>query len=194
MQSYETLEPALIRLGGSLWDMGQNSLRWNVFRLNNLNHSTLSVNDARHRVDGTATLSAVINTESELGATFNLTDVLSDQVASAVRTVKIVDNKKLLVVDEVETRNDKPAKVRWCMVTPAIPTVETDRIVLVKGDKVMYLTVDGTVKPIFKVWSTASENSYDQPNPDTYMVGFEVIVPALQTATFTTVLMPKRNK
>ncbi len=59
--------------------MGQNSMRWDVFRLNNLNHSTISINDARHRVNGAATLTTTINTATELGATFDLTEVVSDQ-------------------------------------------------------------------------------------------------------------------
>ena len=73
--------------------MGQNSMRWDVFRLNNLNHSTISINDARHRVNGVATLTTTINTATELGATFDLTEVVSDQAASATRTVKIVNDK-----------------------------------------------------------------------------------------------------
>ena len=44
-----------------------------LFRLNNLNHSTISINDTRHRVNGAATLTTTINTATELGATFDLT-------------------------------------------------------------------------------------------------------------------------
>lgn len=94
-------------------------------------------------------------------------------------------------MDEIKARTDKSAKVRWCMVTPAVPTVESNRIVLTNGSKVMYLTASGTVKPTYKTWSTTSENSYDQANPGTYMVGFEATVTANQTATFTTILSPK---
>ena len=191
LQSYTTLESVLAGLGGNLWDMGQNSMRWDVFRLNNLNHSTISINDARHRVNGAATLTTTINTATELGATFDLTEVVSDQAASATRTVKIVNDKDLVVMDEIKARTDKSAKVRWCMVTPAVPTVESNRIVLTNGSKVMYLTASGSVKPTYKQWSTTSENSYDQANPGTYMVGFEATVTANQTATFTTTLSPK---
>ena len=191
LQSYTTLESKLAALGGNLWDMGQNSMRWDVFRLNNLNHSTISINDTRHRVNGAATLTTTINTATELGATFDLTEVVSDQAASATRTVKIVNDKDLVVMDEIKARTDKSAKVRWCMVTPAVPTVESNRIILTNGSKVMYLTASGSVKPTYKQWSTTSENSYDQANPGTYMVGFEATVTANQTATFTTTLSPK---
>ncbi len=218
LQSYTTLESKLSALGGNLWDMGQNSMRWDVFRLNNLNHSTISINDARHRVNGAATLTTTINTATELGATFDLTmgqnsmrwdvfrlnnlnhstisindarhrvngaatltttintatelgatfdltEVVSDQAASATRTVKIVNDKDLVVMDEIRARTDKSAKVRWCMVTPAVPTVESNRIVLTNGSKVMYLTASGSVKPTYKQWSTTSENSYDMVTP-----------------------------
>ena len=138
-------------------------------------------------------MTSTINSATELGATFDLTDVLSDQAASATRTVKIVNDRDLVVMDEVKARTDKSAKVRWCMVTPAVPTIESNRIVLTQGSKVMYLTVSGTVKPVYKEWSTTSANSYDQANPGTYMVGFEATVTANQTASFTTTLTPKQN-
>lgn len=193
LQSYTTLETVLAGLGGNLWDMGQNSMRWDVFRLNNLNHSTLSINDAKHRINGAATLTATINTATELGGTFDLTNVLSDQAASVTRTVKIVNDQNLVVIDEIKARTDQSAKVRWCMVTPAVPTVESNRIVLTNGSKVMYLTVSGNVKTTYKTWSTTSENSYDAANPGTYMVGFEATVTANQTTLFTTTLTPKLN-
>jgi len=193
LQSYTTLETPLANLGGDLWNMGQNSMRWDVFRMSNLNHSTITINDAKHLVNGAATLTATINTATELGATFNLTNAVSDQAASAIRTVKIVNDQDLVVIDEVKARTNKSAKVRWCMVTPAVPTVETNRIILTNGSKVMYLTVNGTVKPVYKTWSTTSTNSYDQANPGTYMVGFEATITANQDATFTTTLTPKQN-
>lgn len=191
LQSYTTLETPLSNLGGNVWDMTQSSMRWDVFRLNNLNHSTISINGAKHLVNGAATLTSVINSDSELGGTFNLTDAVSDQAASAIRTVKIVGDKDLVVIDEIKALPSKEAKVRWCMVTPAVPQIESNRIVLTSGTKTMYLSATGTVKPVYKEWSTTSTNSYDQANPGTYMVGFEATVTANQTATFTTTLTPK---
>ena len=61
----------------------------------------------------------------------------TSQAASATRTVKIVNDKDLVVMDEIKARTDKSAKVRWCMVTPAVPTVESNRIVLTNGSKEM---------------------------------------------------------
>ena len=94
-QYYATLEVALKALGGNLWTYTQASLRWEVSRLNNFFHSTLTVNDSKHRVEGFATLEQTINTATEQGGTFDLSPVLEDQVASAMRTVKIVNDKDL---------------------------------------------------------------------------------------------------
>lgn len=190
LQSYTTLENALSQLGGNLWDYNQSSMRWNVFRLTNTSHSTITVNDAKHRVAGSATLTSVVNTATEQGAVMNLTNAVSDQASSANRTVKIVNDTDLVVIDVVKALPATAAKVRWNMVTPATPTVETGRIKLEQGGKTMYLTVDGTVNHTFRTWSTTSTNSYDQANPGTYMVGFESNVPANTTATFTVKLSP----
>lgn len=191
LQSYTTLETQLAALGGNLWDMGQNSMRWDVFRLNSLNHSTISINDAKHLVNGSATLVTVIENETEIGATFDLTAAVSNQAASAIRTVKIVEDKDLIVEDRIKARTDKAAKVRWTMVTPATPTIESNRIALTFGGKTMYLSAKSTTGITYKTWSTTSQNSYDAPNPGTYMVGFESTVPAGQSVTFTTTLTPK---
>lgn len=190
LQSYTTLETQLAALGGNLWDMGQNSMRWDVFRLNNLNHSTISINDARHIVSGSATLTTVINSDTELGATLDLTPVVSNQAASAIRTVKIVDDKDLVVIDRIAARSDRTAKVRWTMVTPATPTVQGNGIILTFGNKSMRLSTTGTSNITYKTWSTTSSNSYDAANPSTYMVGFESTISANQSITFTTTLTP----
>lgn len=190
LQSYTTVENQLAALGGNLWDMGQNSMRWDVFRLNNLNHSTISINDARHQVNGSTTLTTTIETDTELGAVFNLTNSVSNQAASAVRTVKIVNDMDLIVIDQIKARTDKTAKIRWCMVTPATPTVESKRIVLTFGNKTMYLSTKGDASVTYKTWSTTSDKPYDAANPGTYMVGFEATVGVNQTGTFTTTLTP----
>jgi hypothetical protein len=188
LQSYTTLESKLTALGGNLWDMTQSSMRWDVFRLNNLNHSTISVNDAKHKVSGAAEITSIINSNNELGAVLNMTPVLVDEVASATRTVKLVNEKDLVVIDEVKAQPGKSAVVRWCMVTTATPTVETGGITLKYGGQTMYLSAKGTFKPSYKTWSTTSTNSYDATNPGTYMVGFEATVTPNQTGEFTTTL------
>ena len=111
---------------------------------------------------------------------------------SAMRTVKIVSDKDLKVIDAIRTRTDRSAKIRWTMVTPAAPAVENDRIVLTSNGKTMYLTAaeEGGTQIVYKTFSTDPVHSYDDPNPGIYLVGFEATVPADKWATFTTTLSP----
>ena len=191
-QSYAPLEVALKALGGNLWSMRQASMRWDVSRLNNFFHSTISVNGAKHRVDGAATLVQVINTATEQGGTFDLSTVIGDQISSALRTVKLIDDKDLTVIDAITARTDRNAKVRWTLVTPAVPTVENDRIVLTSNGKTMYLTAseENGTEIGYRTWSAEPVHSYDDPNPGVYRVGFEATVAAGSSATFTTTLSP----
>ena len=191
-ESYAPLEVALSALGGNLWTMSQGSMRWSVSRLNNLYHSTISINEARHQVAGSATLKQAINTPTELGGTFDLTTVLADQAASALRTVKLVNDKDLVVIDAITALSGKAAKVRWTMCTPAVPTVESNRIALTSGGKTMYLsaTADNGTAIAYKTWSTEPVHSYDSPNPGVYLVGFEASVAAGKAETFTATLTP----
>lgn len=191
-QSYAPLEVALKALGGNLWSMRQASMRWDVSRLNNFFHSTISVNGAKHRVDGAATLVQVINTATEQGGTFDLSTVIGDQISSALRTVKLIDDKDLTVIDAITARTDRNAKVRWTLVTPAVPTVENDRIVLTSNGKTMYLTAseENGTEIGYRTWSAEPVHSYDDPNPGIYLIGFEATVAAGSSATFTTTLSP----
>ncbi|MBD9302273.1 MAG: Heparinase II/III-like protein [Alistipes senegalensis] len=198
MTGYSTIEKMLAELGGNLFDVGQNSLRWSVFRLKNESHSTITVNGARHRVDGYAKLLGGIDNGRELGGTFDMTPVVSDQTVQAIRTVKLVDNSRLVVVDRITALASKSAAVRWGMVTPASCDDLNDRenyALLRQGTQTMYLcpSVDSEdIALTMKIWSTAGENPWDTPNTGTGIVGFEAVIPAGETAVFTTTLSELR--
>ena len=118
--------------------------------------------------------------------------MIGDQISSALRTVKLIDDKDLTVIDAITAHTDRNAKVRWTLVTPAVPTVENDRIVLTSNGKTMYLTAaeEGGTQIVYKTFSTDPVHSYDDPNPGIYLIGFEATVAAGSSATFTTTLSP----
>lgn len=109
-----------------------------------------------------------------------------------MRTVKIVNDKDLIVIDAIHARTDRSAKVRWTLVTPAVPVVENDRIVLTSNGKTMYLTAseENGTEIGYRTWSAEPVHSYDDPNPGVYLIGFEATVAAGSSATFTTTLSP----
>lgn len=190
LQSYSSIENVIAGMGGNFGDYGQNSMRWDVFRYNNFNHSTLTINNARHRVAGRASITQVIDEKASWGCRMDLSDILSDQCDKAYRTVTIENDKDLVVVDEVTAKYNLQAKVRWTMVTTGQPTLEKDRIVLKNGGKTMYLTVKSSGPEVtLKTWSTKGKD-YDADNSGYYEVGFEANVTVNKTATFTTTLSP----
>lgn len=183
-QRYAPMENAFSDVGGDLWDMGQNSMRWNIFRYENASHNTITINGARHIVSGEAKITSVINNETELGANLDLSEIVGDQVKSAFRTIKLVNEDYLIVTDQIEAKGNKDATLRWNMLTPASVEIEENRIVLKQEDKKIYLTVESELPVELKEWSTEGPYALDAPNKGTTMVGFLATIKAGKTGKF----------
>ena len=88
-QNYYELE----KTGFNLWENSQDSERWTLLTKNNYGHSTLTVNNQLHVVDGLATIKE-FNGGSNPKATINLTPAFKNQLAKAeevllkIRTVR----------------------------------------------------------------------------------------------------------
>lgn len=193
--SYTSLEGPMIKLGGSLWRMEQNSLRWRAFAYNNRQHSTLTVNDKDHISGGFTRITKVIEKRGKSGAVIDLTPALAGELSKATRTVEVVKSKDLVVTDKVKALDGKPAAVRWTLVTNGAPEMTGDGIRLTIGDKVRFLRSDAKGARIeYKVWSADPKDydsplkEYERPVPGTYIVGFTATVPSGGRALFRTVL------
>ncbi len=193
--SYTSMEGPMIKLGGSLWRMEQNSLRWRAFAYNNRQHSTLTVNDKDHISGGFTKITKVIEKRGKAGAVIDLTPALAGEVSKVIRTVEVVKARDLVVTDKVEALDGKSAVVRWTLVTNGVPEKTEDGIRLTIGNKVRFLrTAAKGARIEYQVWS-ADPKDYDSPLkeyerqvPDTYIVGFTATVPAGGKARFRTVL------
>lgn len=198
MQSYITLESK----GVDLWNMSQNSQRWDIFRYNNLNHNTISINNQRHNVKGRAGILETFEQGKELGATIDLTPVLNlnKELRSATRKAVIINDDYLQIDDHIEA-GASPADVRWNMVTPAKAAIVDDHTIrLTQQGKTMLVTFKSNVP--FNIVIRPSENpeayrceygdylyaSYNQSNKGTVMIGFDSKIPASQQGRFTAVL------
>lgn len=199
LQSYITLESK----GVDLWNMSQNSERWDIFRYNNLNHNTLTINKQRHNIEGKSEIIETYDKGKELGAMVDLTPALNrrNELKKAVRKAVIVEDQYLKIEDFIQT-NDDAVDVRWNMVTPASAQLVDERTILLsQNGKNMMLTVDANVP--FKLAIRPSENpkeyisefgnykygDYNQKNKGTVMVGFDAIVPANTEAKYTVKLI-----
>jgi hypothetical protein len=186
MQDYESLESKGVKLFGRT----QNSERWDVFRLNNYVHNTLTIDSLLQVVDGYA---PIINEKKDpnfMQVTFDLSTVYKNQIASSNRGIAIVNKNHVVVRDEIKTL-DHETKVRWTMLTPAdVEIVGPETALLKKGGKTLTLKVSGAKNIIMKTWTTIPPRDYDAPNPGTILVGFEAIVPANTKVDFDILLIP----
>jgi hypothetical protein len=180
MQSYITLESK----GVDLWGKGPDSQRWDVFRLSNRAHNTLTINNKKHNFFGKATLIESIDTPAEKGGKFDLSEIYKGEINSAIRKV-VLKNKALLVEDEIVT-NEKEALIRWNMATPAtVKILDNSTIELTQKGKTKILKVTADFPFELKTWNSEDPGTdYDQKNPGTIMIGFESQVPANQKAMF----------
>ena len=174
MQDYNSLETK----GVDLWNRAQNSQRWEVFRLNNFAHNTLTFNEQLQNVKGYAKVDAWSDASNHLAVVSDLSQIYEGQVAIAKRGIAIENSKYVVVRDEVKTL-DKPAKIRWNLLTPAtVKIVDEKTVELSQNGKKMLLIFDTKAKIEIKTWSTTPTHDYDAPNPNTQFVGFEATLPA----------------
>lgn len=194
------------------WKLTQSSRRWDVLRANNLMHSTIafensdgSVSDKLHVTDQRAgewyaTISDSFENSSEVGATMDLTPLYSDQVASAKRTVKLVANKNLVIVDVIKAKPGMDAKMQWRMLTAAQVTAGSRYSSLVRNNMTMFLsavTDDASATPVYTRWDSSrpsnwADRGWDttvEPDNSGYSIaGFTLTVSAGRTVTVTTTL------
>ncbi|GAB3010657.1 heparinase II/III domain-containing protein [Spirosoma pulveris] len=186
MQEYESLESK----GVDLWNMRQNSQRWQILRYNNFAHNTLSINDELQAVDGKAPLTAHSSSPNFLSAQVDLSSLYKQSVAKANRGIAIVDKAYVVVQDEIETAPAE-ATVRWTLLTSAtVKLTGANRAELTKEGKVLTIQVMEPAQIDFKTWPTTPSHDFDAPNPGTTLLGFEVKLPANTKSVVQVTLTP----
>lgn len=186
-QDYHSLES----LGLDIWNKSQNSDRWKVFRYTNMAHNTLTFNNCLQDVQGYVCLGDTSSLAKRLSISADLTPVYAEQIKSANRRVEIVDNKYVLVSDEIQT-GEKPTTMRWTMLTPTKAELKgKNKILLSHKNKHLLMKISAPVKVRLQTWSTAPTTPYDAPNPGTVLVGFESSLRPNSHYTFQVKLIPE---
>lgn len=112
-QSYQPLNA----IGFNLSGRHQESERWTLLTKNNFNHSTLTINDAHHLVDGYVALTAFISGHQP-EVHYDMTPVFEGMLHAATRKFIKDSDSSLLVEDIIET-NDSTECITWGMMTLA---------------------------------------------------------------------------
>ena len=185
MQDYESLESKGIAVFGRT----QDAQRWSIFRINNKAHNTLTVNDQLQQVKGYAKIDQFSDKTDFMYAISDLSSVYENQLAGSKRGVAIVDQKFVVIRDEVVAAN-KPTTIRWTMMTSATPVLGKNNITLSKEGHTLVLQVNTPSEVNMKTWLTEPNTSYDAPNPGKTLVGFEITLNPNQKQTIQVLLIP----
>lgn len=184
-QDYESLESKGIQVFGRT----QDAQRWRIFRFNNLAHNTLTIDDELQHVSGYAKIDRHSDDPAFPFAISDISSVYNGQLKEAQRGVGIIQEKYVIVQDELKTQ-DHNTKIRWTMLTTAHVTLQEKGATLIEDGKTLQLNVIGPDELQMKTWSTTPTTDYDAPNPGTTLLGFEYEMPANSSQRFQVLLVP----
>lgn len=189
-QDYTSLEIA----GIDLWNRKQGSQRWNVYRYNNFSHNTLTFDHKKQDVGGYTRIDSYGDSSGFMYLVSDLSNAYKGQVKSCKRGVAIVDNRFVVVQDEIESL-DKPVELTWTMVTGAtVKKLDDYSLELTEKDKKLIFKVETNQKIKLRSTPAKSSNSYDESNDGITIIGFETSVPALTQLRYCVTLIPRNIK
>lgn len=189
MQDYESLESK----GMSIFGRTQDAQRWSIFRLNNRAHNTLTIDNQLQLVKGYAQIDRFSTQPDFMYAVSDISSIYENQLVSAKRGVAVVDQKFVLISDELVAPG-KPVTVRWTMMTTATPKLAKNSIILSKDGKELLMQVKTSSQITIKTWPTEPNTTYDAPNPGTSLVGFELQLKPDQKQAIQVLLIPDPQK
>lgn len=112
-QDYHELE----KTGFNLWGSCQDCERWTLLTKNNYGHSTLTVDDQLHVVDGLATIKE-FKGGSNPEATIDITPAFKNRLVKAERTFTKDTHTSLVIEDDIELL-DSTKLITWQLITQA---------------------------------------------------------------------------
>jgi hypothetical protein len=185
MESYHRIESRKM----DLWNSGQGSDRWRIFRLSSLSHNTLTIDGQFQFAKGKATVVSFREGPSS-EAVLDLSPVYTN-AAKVTRTGTLLPAGEYCLTDSL--KGLKPgARVRWAMVTKATPDAQrTGNLLLREAGKKLRLSPLHNPATVWQTYETAKPpNTWDTPNKGTVMVGFEAVAPASGELTFAVLFTP----
>lgn len=185
-QDYHSLESK----GIGIWKKGQNSQRWQVYRLSNYPHNTLTINEGLHQYKGMATMTKVINKKKYYGAEFELSSLFID-TKSVFRTIYIDRNDKVTCIDKLENHNTE-CKIRWNMCTFAKAEIIDDHTISLKQngkEAILHVVAPANAKAY--IMENNANTSYDVKNKSV-RVGFALTMAPSSKCTLKVELAPQK--
>ncbi|WP_283390803.1 heparinase II/III domain-containing protein [Millionella massiliensis] len=187
MQEYHSLEKEKV----DLWNFGQQSQRWQVFRYNNRVHNTLTVNDSLHRVGGFVPIVTTWQTDKRVGAQLDLSELFGGDVKRAIRDITLVNGTTAEVTDRIEG-GSKDARVVWTLCTSAeVRSINRRTLELTQSGKRLRLEADIPSDCRINVTENTPPHTYDAPNPNSRRITLEFTAPHDRTTQVRVRLVPQ---
>lgn len=178
---YSDIENIIKARGGNYWEKEQNSLRWDVYPMNNYWHNTLTVNGDHHEVAGNASVRQVIDSCGLHGAVLDLQELF---IGTESATRKIVYDEKdgSLTITDCIAAGEEDAAVRFSWITYIQVNVSDTSAELSSNGHSLTLSSTGAD-------AKYSLRTYDEPlTKDERIIDIDWKVPAGKTLTLTTTL------
>ena len=185
-QDYNKMESR----GLNIWNSSQNSERWQIFRYSNFAHNTLTVNGQLHNVRGVSRLVQFSDDASTPHAVIEMSDVFKGQLAKAARGAALLNDRRALIQDELKA-GKTPATVRWAMVVPGkIEILSPAAARLTEKGKTLLFEVICPKATQLKIYPTDPPAEWDEPNPNTAILGFEIELAPQEDIRLAVILTP----
>jgi hypothetical protein len=134
-QNYNELE----KTGFKLWDICQDCERYVLLTKGNHGHSTLTVNDSRHKFDGFAPITS-FREGPVPEAIFDLTDIFGGTLKKATRRFVKESSRSLLIEDNFEM-TDLTKNITWALMTTADVEITEKGAILKQSGKTLNLEI-----------------------------------------------------
>lgn len=178
MHDYNRLEQA----GVDLWNMKQDSPRWEIFRIGAESHNTLTFNGHRHAVDGMAEIVDHYGDSRRKGVVVDLSAAFAADARSVVRTAEFDKNDRLTITDRI-ANGEQAATVAWNMATNAdAQIIDAHTILLQQDGKRLYLKLRTKSEAEAVIRPEHRYKPFEIKDEGLNMVGFDIRLKAGEEA------------
>lgn len=185
MQDYYSLEAKKV----DLWNMAQDSQRWQVHRLNHRTHNLVTIDDRPHRVAGRAQLTRFSTADANPHAIVDVSEVYADQAATARRGYRLLPGRQVLIQDEF-TGLKPGSTLRWQMATRADVAVEGATATLRQDGQALHAQVLAPTAAFAVASAEPPADDFNAPNPGVRLLVATVTAPADGTVRLAVLLSP----
>jgi hypothetical protein len=176
--------------GLNIWSDKQNSDRWRVFRYNNFSHNTLTVNNQLQQVEESGSILRSSDSDNFCYTIVDITPVYGKQLEQVIRGISIINNSYVIVRDEL-INGDQTSRIKWNMLTQKnIQIMDSKKAVIRKDGKSLIFKVISPENVSINTYTTDPDNNFEDKNPKTQMIGFELELKPNQKEEMVVALVP----